>query len=151
VNVRAMVGRRGLALILSLGAAACVGSEATFSGGDAAGTGADGMSAMGSVEGGSHDGASTSSGASSGDAAPSSEAGSGAQSGSTGDGGGSSGDGGGAHPAPSKPGFDITAGGNISKSTGYRLVGAVGESPGGNVVGKSKSYTLKGGVVAGTQ
>jgi len=51
-------------------------------------------------------------------------------------------------PPPSKPGFDLTAGGNVSTSPKYRLVGTLGESPGGNVVGKSASYTLYGGVVA---
>lgn len=54
-------------------------------------------------------------------------------------------------PVPGKPGFDLTAGGNISKSTGYKLFGAVGEGPGSNVIGKSPKYTLKGGVVAVTQ
>jgi hypothetical protein len=50
-----------------------------------------------------------------------------------------------------RQGFDLTAGGNVSKSPSYKLVGAVGESPGGNGMNKSKSYTLKGGVVSDTQ
>jgi hypothetical protein len=49
---------------------------------------------------------------------------------------------------PGKPGLDLTAGGNVSTSPKYRLVGALGESPGGNVVGRSASYTLYGGLVA---
>jgi len=55
-------------------------------------------------------------------------------------------------PPPGKPGFDITAAGNTSTSTHYVLIGALGESPGGNIVtGTSPSYVLKGGVIAGTQ
>jgi hypothetical protein len=54
-------------------------------------------------------------------------------------------------PVAGKPGLDTTAGGNTSKSTGYKLVGAVGEGPGNNVVSKSPAYKLKGGVVASTQ
>jgi hypothetical protein len=50
-----------------------------------------------------------------------------------------------------KPGLDLTAAGNISTSSRYKLVGAVGESPGGNVVGKSARYTLYGGVIAATR
>jgi len=48
---------------------------------------------------------------------------------------------------PGKPGFDLTAGGSVSRSPRYKLVGALGESPGGNVVGGATSYTLYGGVV----
>ena len=40
-------------------------------------------------------------------------------------------------PIPGKPGFGITAGGNVSRSPNYKLIGAVGESPGGNVIGRS--------------
>jgi len=55
-------------------------------------------------------------------------------------------------PPPGKPGFDLTAAGNTSTSPNYVLLGAVGESPGGNIiVGRSSSYILKGGVIAGTQ
>jgi len=55
-------------------------------------------------------------------------------------------------PPPGKPGFDITGGGNASTSTNYTLFGAVAEAPGANViVGTSPSYTLRGGVIAGTQ
>jgi hypothetical protein len=66
---------------------------------------------------------------------------------------GDAGDGGsGPQPAvPGKPGFALTAGGNVSTSRSYKLVGAVGEAPGGNTIGKSPSYILQGGVVAGTQ
>jgi hypothetical protein len=55
-------------------------------------------------------------------------------------------------PPSGRPGLDLTAGGNTSASTNYKLIGAVGESPGGNIiVGRSTNYTLKGGVIAGTQ
>jgi hypothetical protein len=54
-------------------------------------------------------------------------------------------------PVPGKPGLDITAGGNWSKSTSYKLIGAVGESPGNNALSTSTSYKLHGGVVAITQ
>jgi hypothetical protein len=56
-----------------------------------------------------------------------------------------------APPVPGKPGLDITAGGNWSKSTSYKLIGAVGESPGNNTLSTSTSYKLHGGVVAITQ
>jgi hypothetical protein len=56
-----------------------------------------------------------------------------------------------ATPAPGKPGFDLTSGGNSSNSSNYKLIGAVGEAPGGYVIGRSTHYTLKGGVVAETQ
>jgi hypothetical protein len=49
---------------------------------------------------------------------------------------------------PSKSQFALTSGGTVSRSPRYRLVSALGESPGGNVVGKSTSFTLFGGVVA---
>jgi hypothetical protein len=56
-------------------------------------------------------------------------------------------------PIPNRPGLDLTAGGNTSTSTSYLLIGAVGEGPGtaNMVVGTSTNYTLRGGVVAGTQ
>jgi hypothetical protein len=54
-------------------------------------------------------------------------------------------------PTPAKPGFDITAGGGLSKSTHYVFVGAAGESPGWNGVSLSTSYSLHGGVVGSTQ
>jgi hypothetical protein len=54
-------------------------------------------------------------------------------------------------PPPGKPGVDITSGGNTSTSTHYRLIGAVGEAPGGYVVGRSANYALRGGVIAETQ
>ena len=61
-------------------------------------------------------------------------------------------DGNGAGPAPAgNPGMDLTSGGNVSASPHYTLVGAVSETPGGNVVATSKSYTLAGGVVANGQ
>jgi hypothetical protein len=51
-------------------------------------------------------------------------------------------------PPPGKPGLDITAGGTWGKSAHFALVAAAGESPGGNRVGTSTSYTLKAGVIA---
>jgi hypothetical protein len=54
-------------------------------------------------------------------------------------------------PTPAKPGFDLTAGGAVSKSTHYFFVGAVGESPGWNGVSTSTSYTMHGGVIGSTQ
>jgi hypothetical protein len=54
-------------------------------------------------------------------------------------------------PVSGKAGFGLTAGGSVSTSTHYKLVGAVGESPGAALVSTSTSYTLKGGLVAATQ
>lgn len=54
-------------------------------------------------------------------------------------------------PVAGKPGMDITAAGTYGKSSKYALVAAVGESPGGNSVGKSSKFTLQAGVVAVTQ
>lgn len=54
-------------------------------------------------------------------------------------------------PAAGKPGFDLTSGGNSGASINYKLRSALGEAPGGYVIGKSSSYVLKGGVIAGTQ
>jgi|SRR5580658_2226767 hypothetical protein len=56
-------------------------------------------------------------------------------------------------PVPNRPGLDLTAGGNTSTSTNYLLIGAVGEGPGtaNMIVGTSTNYTLRGGVIAGTQ
>ena len=54
-------------------------------------------------------------------------------------------------PPPSKPGYDLTAGGTYGKSASFTLIATVGESPGGNNVGKSSHFTLKAGVIAVTQ
>jgi hypothetical protein len=54
-------------------------------------------------------------------------------------------------PVAGRPGLDLTSAGNVSTSPRHRLVGAVGESPGGNVVGRSPRYTLYGGVIAGAR
>jgi hypothetical protein len=55
-------------------------------------------------------------------------------------------------PVTGKPGTDLTAGGIIGSSAHFKLYGALGESPGGNIVySKSASFTLHGGVIAGTQ
>lgn len=87
------------------------------------------------------------------DGAPDSSSSSGSSGGSSG--GGDAGDDAPPPPPPppaGKPGFDITSAGGSSASTNYKLrVGALGEAPGGYVVGHSINYTLKGGVVAGTQ
>jgi hypothetical protein len=48
---------------------------------------------------------------------------------------------------PSRPRVDLVAGGGVSRSPKYTLVGALGESPGGNAPGQSTSYSLYGGVV----
>lgn len=48
---------------------------------------------------------------------------------------------------PSKSRVELVAGGGMSRSAKYTLIGALGESPGGNVLGKSASYSLYGGVV----
>ncbi len=54
-------------------------------------------------------------------------------------------------PPPSKPGFDLTAGGTYGKSASFSLIAVVGESPGGDNVGTSANFTLKAGVIAVTQ
>jgi hypothetical protein len=54
-------------------------------------------------------------------------------------------------PPPGKPGFDLTSGGNVSTSTHYKLVGALGEAPGGYTLSTSTTYKFRGGVVAETQ
>jgi hypothetical protein len=54
-------------------------------------------------------------------------------------------------PVPGKPGYDTVTGGSFSKSTNYSMVGAVGESPGSNTIGKSANYVLQGGVIAVSQ
>jgi hypothetical protein len=48
---------------------------------------------------------------------------------------------------PARPLADLTAGGNVSSSSKYRLVGVLTESPGSTPVGKSPSYQLYYGVV----
>jgi hypothetical protein len=53
-------------------------------------------------------------------------------------------------PPPGQPAFDMVAGGAVSTSANYVLIGTVGESP-GVVVGTSPSYKLRGGVVGATQ
>jgi hypothetical protein len=45
----------------------------------------------------------------------------------------------------------LTAGGGYSTSTNYKLVGAVGQAPGGNTSSSSKSFKLQGGVIGATQ
>jgi hypothetical protein len=54
-------------------------------------------------------------------------------------------------PMTGTPGLDLTAGGNLSRSTKYTLLGAVGEGPGFNGVSSSPRYRLKGGVVADSE
>ena len=54
-------------------------------------------------------------------------------------------------PPAGKPGFDAVVGGTYGKSASFTLIATIGESPGGNNVGKSPSFVLKGGVIAVTQ
>jgi hypothetical protein len=54
-------------------------------------------------------------------------------------------------PVTGPPGLDLTAGGNLSRSTKYTLLGAVGEGPGFNGVSSSPTYRLQGGVVADSE
>jgi hypothetical protein len=55
-------------------------------------------------------------------------------------------------PVAGKAGTDITAGGILSASANYQLIGALGESPGGvTALSTSTHYVLQGGVIAGTQ
>jgi hypothetical protein len=54
-------------------------------------------------------------------------------------------------PVTGKAGFDLAAAGNVSTSTSYKLIGTLGEAPGGNLVSTSTSFTLKAGLVAVTQ
>ena len=54
-------------------------------------------------------------------------------------------------PPAAKPGFDMVTAGTFGKSAHYGLVATVGESPGGNNVGKSSNFVLKAGVIAVTQ
>jgi hypothetical protein len=48
-------------------------------------------------------------------------------------------------------GSALTAGGGYSTSANYKLVGAVGQSPGGNMSSGSASFKLQGGVIGATQ
>jgi hypothetical protein len=55
-------------------------------------------------------------------------------------------------PVAGKAGTDLTAGGILSTSANYQLIGALGESPGGvTSLSTSTHYVLQGGVIAGTQ
>ena len=55
-------------------------------------------------------------------------------------------------PVAGKAGTDLTAGGILSTSANYQLIGALGESPGGvTALSTSTHYVLQGGVIAGTQ
>jgi hypothetical protein len=57
-----------------------------------------------------------------------------------------------AQPPPTgKPGLDFTAGGVFGKSSHHSMVAALGESPGGNLIGKTSRFTLQAGVIAVTQ
>lgn len=51
---------------------------------------------------------------------------------------------------PGAPGFGLSAGAAVMTSAGFKLYGVLGESPGGNTVSKSASYTLRGGVIGAT-
>jgi hypothetical protein len=52
---------------------------------------------------------------------------------------------------PGNPGVAITAGGTYSKSAHYTVIGALGESPGGNTTAQSQNYKLQSGVIGATQ
>jgi len=69
--------------------------------------------------------------------------------------GGSAGDGGTGGiivpPDPGRPGFGLVATGNWMKSTNFKLFGAIGESPGANLVSESTNYRLAGSVIGTTQ
>jgi hypothetical protein len=52
---------------------------------------------------------------------------------------------------PGNPGVAITSGGVFSKSAHFGIVGALGESPGGNLTAKSANYKLQSGVIGATQ
>ena len=55
-------------------------------------------------------------------------------------------------PVTGKPGTDLTAGGGVQSSAHFKMITALGESPGGNViVSSSANFVIHGGVVAGTQ
>ncbi|HEY2514535.1 MAG TPA: hypothetical protein VGI39_26910 [Polyangiaceae bacterium] len=54
-------------------------------------------------------------------------------------------------PPAAKPGFDMVTAGTYGKSAHFALIATVGESPGGNNVGKSSNFVLKAGVIAVTQ
>ena len=144
--MRQSIGGAALAVAAALGIGGCVGSEATFSPGDAAST--DSGSLTGKVDGGSVD-----SGKPPGDGAASLDATADSRTNPDSSANADAADAGPPPPPPvrGKAGLDVTAGGSVSKSTSFKLVGAVGESPGGNGIAKSSSYTLKGGVIAGTQ
>jgi hypothetical protein len=45
----------------------------------------------------------------------------------------------------------LTAGGAYSTSANYKLVGSVGQAPGGNTSSGSASFKLQGGVIGATQ
>jgi hypothetical protein len=107
-------------------AQACIGSEPKLSGGTTGGIGSGGSGASSSSASSSHGGAT-----SSGTAGGSSSSGTPVQAGA--------------------PGNDLTAGGQIMKSTSYKMIGALGESPGGNGVAASTNHHVRSGVLGTTQ
>jgi hypothetical protein len=52
---------------------------------------------------------------------------------------------------PGAPGYGLSAGASVMTSAGFKIYGVLGESPGGNTVSKSGSYTLRGGVIGATK
>ena len=52
---------------------------------------------------------------------------------------------------PGAPGFGLSAGAAIMKSAKFKVYAVLGESPGGNTVSKSASYTMHGGVIGATK
>ncbi len=49
------------------------------------------------------------------------------------------------------PGLALSAGGTVCKSTNYKMIVTLGQSPGGNGTGKSTNYQLRGGVIGASQ
>jgi len=52
---------------------------------------------------------------------------------------------------PGNPGLAITTGGTYSTSAHFLVIGAMGESPGGNLTSSSTNFKLQSGVIGATQ
>jgi hypothetical protein len=51
---------------------------------------------------------------------------------------------------PGNPGLAVTAGGTYSKSAHFQIIGALGESPGGNLTAQSPKFKLYSGIIGAT-
>jgi hypothetical protein len=152
MSVRALALRFQCLAFVGLIVVACGGDDRTFGGGTGATGGTGGAGGTAGTGG---------SAGSAGSAGTAGTAGTGGSAGTAGsDGGAGTGGSGGsitdagpdAPPAvPGRPGFAVVAGGTKLKSTRYTLVVTIGESPSGNGVMKSQTYTLRGGVIGTTQ